>query len=153
MTLTVQQRMELAYHWQQKAQQDFESARSNFASNRFENAVRDLYFSVFHSFSSVLMIYDKGQLLTSHKAARTSLHRDFVRAGIISEPLGKVYDRLFEARQKADYTPISAFPKDVVSDYIQGVAQFLESMERITKKRLFELTKEKRTKTFDDLER
>ena len=44
----------MIYYWMDKAVADLDSARDNFNSGRYSNAIRDTYFACFHAFSSVL---------------------------------------------------------------------------------------------------
>jgi len=41
-------------YWMDKAHAYLESARDNFDSGKYSNAIRDAYFACFHAFSSVL---------------------------------------------------------------------------------------------------
>ena len=64
-------------YWVEKAKQDIESAKDNINSNRLQNAVRDIYFAYFHSFSSLL--FNDGKTFKKHTHVRAILHRDYIR--------------------------------------------------------------------------
>ena len=68
-------------YWLEKAHEDMESARSNFLSDRLQNAVRDSYFACFHSLSALLLKHGKN--FKRHKEVRSVLHRDYIRTGKI----------------------------------------------------------------------
>ena len=55
-------------YWVEKAGEDLASARDNFKSGRYQNAVRDAYFACFHAFSSVLI--KEGKTFKKHKEVR-----------------------------------------------------------------------------------
>ena len=56
------------------------------------------------TFSSI--IFKSGKTFKKHKEVRSILHRDYIRTGNIDVKLGKLYDWLFDNRQKADYRPL-----------------------------------------------
>jgi uncharacterized protein (UPF0332 family) len=49
------------------------------------------------------LLLQENQKLKKHSGLRASFHMNLVKAGKISQELGKFYDELFEARQRGDY--------------------------------------------------
>jgi uncharacterized protein (UPF0332 family) len=122
-------RESLSGYWVQKTREDLASARDNFSSKRYRNAVRDAYFACFHAFSSVLL--SEGKTFRKHKEVRSALHRDYIRNGNIDVRWGKHYDWLFDNRQKADYRPLVQFEPDQVQEIIEQSEAFVDAMERL----------------------
>ncbi len=119
-------------YWVEKAEEDLASARDNFKSSRYQNAVRDAYFACFHAFSSVLL--KEGKTFKKHKEVRSMLHRDFIRTKKIDSSWGKHYDWLFDNRHKADYRPLIKFDPDQVLEIIEESEAFVEEMVNVLKK-------------------
>ena len=113
-------------YWVEKAGEDLASARDNFKSGRYQNAVRDAYFACFHAFSSVLI--KEGKTFKKHKEVRSMLHRDFVRTKKIDRFWGKHYDWLFDNRHKADYRPLIQFHADQVNEIVEESEAFVKEM-------------------------
>ena len=113
-------------YWVEKAGEDLASARDNFKSGRYQNAVRDAYFACFHAFSSVLI--KEGKTFKKHKEVRSMLHRDFIRTKKIDRSWGKHYDWLFDNRHKADYRPLIQFHADQVKEIVEESEAFVKEM-------------------------
>lgn len=113
-------------YWVEKARDDLASARDNYSSGRYQNAVRDAYFACFHAFSSVLL--KEGKTFKKHKEVRSMLHRNFVQAKRIDSSWGKHYDWLFDNRHKADYRPLVQFDPDQVREIIEESEAFVQEM-------------------------
>jgi uncharacterized protein (UPF0332 family) len=117
-------------YWMDKAQEDLESARDNFSSGRYSNAIRDSYFACFHAFSSVL--FKEGRSFKKHKEVRSALHRDYIKNNRIDVFWGKHYDWLFDNRQKADYRPLVQFDPDQVREILEKSGEFISEMKKIS---------------------
>ena len=66
-----------------------------------------------------------------HSAVRASLHRDFIKTGIASEEMGKLFDRLFYDRQKADYAAFTSFDPGIVREEIEQFEGFIALFQDI----------------------
>jgi len=113
-------------YWMEKARDDLASARDNYTSGRYQNAVRDAYFACFHAFSSVLI--GEGRKFKKHKEVRSMLHRDFIRVKKLDASWGKHYDWLFDNRHKADYRPLVQFDPDQVREVVEESQAFVNKM-------------------------
>lgn len=118
-------------YWVEKAGEDLASARDNFKSGRYQNAVRDAYFACFHAFSSVLI--KEGTTFKKHKEVRSMLHRDFIRTKKIDSFWGKHYDWLFDNRHKADYRPLVKFDPEQVREIVEESEVFVKEMAGMLK--------------------
>ena len=118
-------------YWMDKAQEDLQSAKDNFSSGRYSNAIRDAYFSCFHAFSSIL--FKEGRTFRKHKEVRSALHRDFIRNNRLDVSWGRHYDWLFENRQKADYRPMVQFDPEQVRDIVDKSVEFIAAMKKMGK--------------------
>ncbi len=116
-------------YWMEKAREDLASARDNFVAGRLQNAVRDAYFACFHSFSSLLL--KEGRTFKKHKEVRSILHRDYIRTKKILTSWGKLYDWLFDNREKADYRPLIQFDPDQVKEIVEQSQSFVQEMGRL----------------------
>jgi hypothetical protein len=124
----------IAGYWMEKAEESLQSARLEYSQGHLDFCINRLYYAVFYAVSEVLA--SRRLKYGKHTAVRASLHRDFVKRGVISAKMGKLFDRLFYDRQEADYAVFVEFDKDVVADEIEEVEEFLIVFRRILEKRL-----------------
>ena len=91
----------LSQHWLDKSYEANESATVLLEHRQYAGCVNRLYYAAFYALSAVLA--KRGLSYGKHSAVRASMHRDFVKTGLLSADAGMIYNRLFEWRQKADY--------------------------------------------------
>ena len=91
----------LSQHWLDKSYEANESAAVLLEHLHYAACVNRLYYAAFYALSAVLA--KRGLSYGKHSAVRASMHRDFVKTGLLSADAGMIYNRLFEWRQKADY--------------------------------------------------
>ena len=91
----------LSQHWLDKSYEANESATVLLEHRQYAGCVNRLYYAAFYALSAALA--KRGLSYGKHSAVRASMHRDFVKTGLLSADAGMIYNRLFEWRQKADY--------------------------------------------------
>jgi uncharacterized protein (UPF0332 family) len=119
----------IAGYWMKKARESLKSAKVEFELGHLDFCVNRLYYTVFYSVSAVLA--KQGLTYGKHAAVRASFHRDFVKKGIVSKEFGKLYDRLFNARQEADYIAFTDFDAEVVKNQLVQVEEFVAKFSTI----------------------
>ncbi|MCH9021556.1 MAG: HEPN domain-containing protein [Planctomycetes bacterium] len=65
-------------------------------------SVNRLYYACFYAVSALLI--NKGFSTSRHGHLRSVFHREFVKDGSIPTVMGKHFDKLFQNRQKSDYS-------------------------------------------------
>lgn len=131
-----EQRREIASYWIEKAKESFRSAQLEYSQGHLSFCVNRLYYAVFYAVSAVLAL--RGLKYGKHSAVRAFLHRDFVKTGIASEEMGKLFDRLFYDRQKADYTAFTSFDPEIVKEQIKQVEAFITIFQDILNKEQYQ---------------
>jgi len=116
-------------YWLEKSRQDIGSAKDNLNNNRLQNAVRDLYYSFFHAFSALL--FNEEKLFKKHTHVRAIFHRDYIKEGKIDLKWGKIYDWLFDNRQKADYRPLVEFDRNEITSLYENAQDFLTTISEL----------------------
>lgn len=59
------------------------------------------------------------------------MNQHFVKPGIVTMENGRLYNRLFDARQEGDYVDFVAFQKDDVEPWIAQVHDFIEAISQL----------------------
>ncbi len=119
----------LAEYWLEKADDSLASARLEYAGGHLAFSVNRLYYAAFYAVSALLV--ERGLTYGKHSAVRAAFHRELVKTGWISAAYGKLYDRLFNDRQEADYVAFVEFDQDVVAGEIDDVERFLAECRRL----------------------
>lgn len=119
---------ELARYWLGKSLEAEESATLLFNHQQWSACVSRLYYASFYAVSALLAL--RGLSYGKHSAVRASLHRDFIKAGLLPQEAGMVYSRLFEWRQKADYEAFLEMNAEMATDLFdqaKGLLRILRS--------------------------
>lgn len=122
-------RQSIVLYWIRKADAALASARSELAAGRLDFAVNRIYYACFYAASAVLL--GAGQKFVKHSGVRGALHQSLVKSGKISAAWGKVYDRVFEGRQSADYLELAEFERDQVAEMLREAEGFVSEMKRL----------------------
>lgn len=100
------------------------------AKNNHWNAVANrLYYACFYIVNALLIKNDLN--FSSHNGVKTEFHKSFVKTGIVSLELGKIYNRLFNLRQEGDYIDFQRFDGGDIEPFIEDVGRFLSEIEFI----------------------
>ena len=73
---------------------------------------------------SALLLRD-GLSSSRHTGIRSLFNRNYVRAGIVSRDLARLYNDLFERRQESDYADFVRFQADQVRPWIPQTEAFI----------------------------
>ena len=71
-------------------------------SGHANTGVNRLYYACFYAVSALLLT--KGVTATRHSGLRTLFHQHLIRPGLWPLGRGQLYDRLFDQRQRSNYT-------------------------------------------------
>jgi uncharacterized protein (UPF0332 family) len=71
----------------------------------------------------------KGRALFEQaRRCKTRFNQRFVKAGEVSREKGRLFNRLFEARQEGDYIDFVHFDRETVEPWIPEAIEFVEAM-------------------------
>lgn len=117
----------LIRYWMEKAEESMESARSDYNSERYTTAVRNLYYACFYSLTAVLL--KEGHSFKKHTAVKAALHRELIKTGIMEPNWGKFYNKIFDSRHEGDYQPLRFFEDEEVRLLLEQGVGFLAQMK------------------------
>lgn len=121
-----EKRREIVKYWFEKARESIDAAQDEMKANRLSFAVNRIYYASFYAVSSVLL--KENLEFKKHSGVRAALHRQLVKSGQISKEHGKLYDELFEARQRGDYIELVKFDRQQVENWLNRVKVFLQDI-------------------------
>jgi uncharacterized protein (UPF0332 family) len=119
----------VAEYWLAKSEAALASAASEHAAGRFDFALNRAYYAAFYAASAALI--QRGKRFVKHSGLRGAVHRELVHAGLIDAEVGRVFDRLFEARQRADYLDLVDVEGPEAAAAIEAARGFVAAMRRL----------------------
>lgn len=91
-----------------------------------------LYYACFYAVSSLLA---KHSFSTSrHSGVRSFFNANFVKTGLVTKTIARIYNDLFERRQEGDYEDFLVFEASDVNRWIGGAELFVTAITELIKK-------------------
>jgi len=110
----------------ERAQESLEDARLLADAESWNTCVNRLYYSCFYEVSALLA--RDGLASSRHTGIRSLFNRHYVRTGVVSRDLARLYNDLFERRQESDYADFVRFQADQVRPWIPQTEAFIAHM-------------------------
>lgn len=101
-------------------------------AGRLSFSVNRIYYACFYVVSAVLL--QEKLRFKKHSGVRAAFHQHPVKPGLVSGEHGKLYDELFEARQRGDYMELVYFERRQVEAWLQLARQFVQRVALLIKK-------------------
>jgi len=96
--------------------------------NKFWNtAINRLYYACFYAVGALLV--KNGIETSSHSGTRQKFGQLFIKTGKIDKELGKHYSKLFEKRQKGDYTDFFDYDEETVIQFLPLSKKLISEIE------------------------
>jgi uncharacterized protein (UPF0332 family) len=92
---------DLAKFWFEKADDSLAAAKELHERGREDAALNRAYYAAFYAATAAFALRKKQ--FKRHSSLRSAVHEDLVRSGELAAKWAGVFDRLSEARQRADY--------------------------------------------------
>ena len=124
-----QARAEVIAFWLGRSDEAVASALAELAAGRRAFAVNRAYYACFYSLSAVLLV--EGRKYAKHSGVRAALHRDLIRSGRLDSSWGRIYDRVFENRQRGDYQELVVFDVEHANALCEEASGFVAQMRRL----------------------
>jgi uncharacterized protein len=123
--------MEVIRHWLGKANESLAAAEDEMRANRLSFSVNRLYYACFYAVSAFLL--QQRLQFKKHSGVRASFHKYLVKPGFVSIEHAKLYEELFEARQRGDYIELVSFEEAQVEEWLVRVREFVDTVRSLIK--------------------
>ena len=118
----------LIKNWLSKSKETLQSAEKNVEINELATAQNRLYYAVFYAVSALAQ---KNNFAASkHSQLKGWFSREFIKTNRLDKKYGKLYFKLFESRQKSDYTFTYKPDKENLITNLSLVKKFIEEIEK-----------------------
>lgn len=117
-----------------KANEKFYSANDDFKAGRYDSCISNLYYSSFQTVTALLIT--RGEFFNKHTHVRGYVNKELVKKGLINKDQAKLFNKLMEYRNDADYNNEVFFDKVIAEQLLHGVAAFNNSIRLLISKEL-----------------
>jgi uncharacterized protein (UPF0332 family) len=112
-----------------RARDTFEDARILADKKRWNSTINRLYYACYYAVTALLLNTDLSA--TTHNGVKSLFSEKYIKTGIISKDLGKIYSQLFTWRQKGDYDDFFDFSEEKVLPYFAPVQKLIETADAL----------------------
>jgi hypothetical protein len=120
--------VELVRYRLARARESIAEAVLLFANDHVRTAVNRLYYACFYAVSALLLA--EGYSSPKHSGVRALFDQHWIVPERLPKHMGRLYRRLFDARQKGDYADVVTFDRAEVSTWVSETETFVEQVAR-----------------------
>jgi uncharacterized protein (UPF0332 family) len=121
-----EKKRELALYRLAQAEESLTEAQYLFDGDKSPRSVINrAYYSMFYSILALLIFEPYSS--SKHSGVLSYFNQHFIKAGLLSEDLGRAVNKAFELRQRADYREQIVIAPDQVAPFLDEARRFLNS--------------------------
>jgi uncharacterized protein (UPF0332 family) len=124
--LTQDEKRALVEYRLERAKESIKAAHLLFENKLFIPAMNRIYYSMFYSVQALLALDEKA--FSKHGQVKAYFNKEFIKSGIFPKEFGKLFNAVFEYRQKFDYVDLLIPEEELISDYIVEAQRFIDQI-------------------------
>ena len=117
-----------------RSKEALSAAKLMYDKGHYNDAVNRLYYSCFYAV--IALLATEGIHPGKHTAARSFLNKNWIKTEKISKKTGRLYNTLFDRREKGDYGDYFRFSENDVKDWLERVAKAIEEIFQVIERHL-----------------
>ena len=106
----------------ERSRESIRAAEIMLENEMFAISMNRVYYSMFYAVQALLVLHKV--FFSKHGQVKGYFNRELIKTGIFSVDMGKLYNKVFEYRQKFDYIDFAVPDRDMVSEYIEKAREF-----------------------------
>ena len=110
----------------EKSRESIKAARLMVNEKMFTFAMNRIYYAMFYAVQAALG--KKAVSFSKHGQVKGYFNKEFIKSGVLPIDMGRLYNKVFEYRQKFDYVDFAVPEEDMVLEYIEKAEQFVISI-------------------------
>ncbi|MBO7493790.1 MAG: HEPN domain-containing protein [Bacteroidales bacterium] len=131
MSLSQEERRAVVEFRIEKAFRAYEQAKGVLGLQYWETIANRLYYAAYNVVSALLIA--NGDTAQTHSGVIHLFGLHFVKTGIISSDMGRLYHNLFTMRQTGDYDDTYGLTEQDVLPYVEPTGQLIEQVSTLAK--------------------
>lgn len=121
----------------ERAGESMEAAKLMLQNSLLIPAMNRIYYSMFYAVQALLILDEKA--FGKHGQVKGYFNKEYIKGGLFPKEFGKLYNAVFEYRQKFDYVDLSMPEEELIADYILKAENFVNYICTFLNKKLAEL--------------
>lgn len=117
----------------ERAEETYQEALLMQREKHWNTCANRLYYACFYAVSALLQQHDFSS--GKHSGVKAFFNRYFIKTGVIDKEFGRLYSRLFDARQEGDYIDFVRYAVDDVEPWIEKVRLFIDMVTEVIEKK------------------
>lgn len=131
MSLSQEERRAVVEFRIEKAIRAYEQAKGVLGLKYWETIANRLYYAAYNAVSALLIA--NGDTAQTHSGVIHLFGLHFVKTGIVSSDIGRLYHSLFTMRQTGDYDDTYGLTEQDVLPYVEPTGQLIEEVSTLAK--------------------
>ena len=117
----------------ERAEETYQEALLMQREKHWNTCANRLYYACFYAVSALLQLHDFSS--GKHSGVKAFFNRYFIKTGVIDKEFGRLYSRLFDARQEGDYIDFVRYAVDDIEPWIEKVRLFIDMVTEVIEKK------------------
>ena len=122
----------------EQANESVKAAQLLFENKLFTSAMNRIYYSMFYSVQALLVLNEKA--FSKHGQVKGYFNKEFIKSGVFPKEFGKLFNTVFEYRQKFDYVDLLVPEEELISDYIIEAQKFIDKISSFLNDKLADIS-------------
>lgn len=132
--MTEEEKRALVKYRLERANESLTAARLLFENKLFIPAMNRIYYSMFYSVQALLVLDEKA--FSKHGQVKGYFNKEYVKRGIFAKESGRLFNTVFEYRQKFDYVDMLMPEEELISDYLIEARRFVDQISAFVNDKL-----------------
>jgi uncharacterized protein (UPF0332 family) len=132
--LTKEEKSTLIKYRMERADESLRAAQLMLENKLYIPAMNRIYYSMFYSVLALLVLSESA--FSKHGQVKGFFNREFIKTGVFSKDFGKLFNTVFEYRQKFDYVDLITPEEELISDYIIEAKRFIDKISKYLEDKL-----------------
>ncbi len=135
--MTKEEKITLIKYRLDRSHESLRAAELMLENELYIPAMNRIYYSMFYAVHTLLIL--KESAFSKHGQVKGFFNREFIKTGIFPKEFGKLFNTVFEYRQKFDYVDLIIPEKELISDYISEANNFINTLSEFIKEQITSL--------------
>ena len=110
----------------ERAHESIKAAELMQENSMYIPAMNRIYYSMFYAVQALLIL--KKSSFSKHGQVKEFFNKEFIKTGVFPKEVGRLFNTVFEYRQKFDYVDLIIPSKELISDYVAKAKYFIETL-------------------------